>query len=92
MNQNLFKDWCLPSGKTHADFFNPSKMSLRPNTQSWPQFPHHETRVLTAMCLKFQTTGRCKTGCFYSHVNPQKDVDRPKRDEITLRLQGIYNS
>jgi hypothetical protein len=92
VNKGTFKEWCLPSGKWHADFFNPSKMSLRQNTQNWPQLPHHASKVLTPMCVKFQTTGKCKVNCFYSHVDAMKDMDRPTRDTITARMQGIFKS
>jgi hypothetical protein len=92
VNKGAFKEWCLPAGKSHAEFFNPSKMSLRPNTQNWPQFPHHSSKVLTPMCVKFQTTGKCKVNCFYSHVDAMKDMDRPTRDTITARMQKIFKS
>jgi hypothetical protein len=89
-NDQPFKEWGLPPGKHHGDFFNPGKLSLRPNTLSWPKFPHHDTRLLSPFCLKFQTVGKCREGCPYSHLHAMDDMDRATRDSITSRLQGIY--
>jgi hypothetical protein len=88
---SLLQEWGLPSGSSHADFFNPSKLSLRHNTQNWPKFKHHRTGSLQPICLKFQTTGKCKESCTYTHVQASS-MEQQMRDAITERLQGIYRA
>ena len=91
-NANPYSDWLLPSDKRHGDFFNPSKLSLRPNMLSWPKFPHHTTHKMETLCVKFQTTGKCKEGCTYAHINARTDTNQATCDSITTCLQGIYKT
>ena len=80
-----------PVRKFPRGFLRPSKLSLRPNTQNWPKFKHHKTGSLQPICLKFQTTGKCKESCTYTHVQASS-MERQMCDAITERLQGIYRA
>jgi hypothetical protein len=91
-NTNLYKEWGIPPGASHGDFFNPSKLSLKPNLTNWPEFPHHTTGTPASLCLRFQTYGKCKAACPFAHINPMTDADRTTRDALTTRFKAIYNS
>ena len=90
-NPGVVKEWKLPSGKQYGNFFNPRDEKLRENTNEWPAFQHHKySGRHRPMCVKFQSTGKCKSSCALSHVKPDK-INRKTRDEITVRFQAIYS-
>jgi hypothetical protein len=90
-NPSPVKEWCIPVGKQYHHFFNPRDDELKGNTSGWPDFPHHKMKGLRPLCVKYQTTGKCRVGCNMSHVKPSSIGKKPQ-DEITVRLQAIYIS
>ena len=51
--------------------------------------PHHKKGESKPMCIRYQVTGKCKSSCRLSHSKPS-GLSKETKDEITVRLQGIY--
>lgn len=90
-NPSPVKEWCLPVGKSYKDFFNPSDAKQKANTAGWPSFPHHSEPKRRALCVRYQSTGKCRPLCRLAHVKPSS-IEKPKHDDITSRLTEIYKT
>jgi hypothetical protein len=88
-NANMVPEWSLPKGKQFGDFFNTRDQKLAPNVKGWPTFAHHTSGKTSNLCLKYQTSGKCRSACPLAHFNPKK-LEKATQDEITMRLQKIY--
>lgn len=88
-NTNRFKEWAIPEGERFGNYFNATRKPN--NVKDWPAFPNQSSGKMEKLCLRFHTTGQCRSDCTMSHVNP-KDIPKAEADKITTRLQEIYKS
>jgi hypothetical protein len=91
-NLHPVPQWGIPPGKGFPEFFSTRDPALKENLTDFPKFKHHNKSVsgLRALCAKYQTLGRCRPSCSYSHV-PPGSMPTDKKEEVHARFLKIYS-
>lgn len=87
-NDHTMPEWLLPKGSQYYDFF----VSKDKSTRGWPLLD--DPRIPNGpapMCIRFQTTGLCRSACRMAHVSPDMITADNKR-RITERLREAYGN
>lgn len=88
-NPQMVAEWGIPEGKRFGDFFDSKNTDTKENLKGWPKFKHHRLDTQRPMCLKYQSTGRCKGKCYMSHTNPST-MEEETRRAITTKYKLVY--
>jgi hypothetical protein len=89
-NEHPVSKWVLTDGKKFPAYFDSKDPKTKDNLLGWPKFPHHsQANVTRAMCVKYQTLGRCRKACNLTHVDPDK-MTSEVRAKCDARFAKIY--
>lgn len=87
-NSHPVADWKIPAGKEHGQIFN-SRNNPRAAEVEFPKINHHKTGTPRVICIKYQTTGRCKASCSRAHMDPRK-IPRDARASTDEGIKKLY--
>jgi hypothetical protein len=90
-NSEATPAWAIPPGHSYLTMFGP-KM---PSISGWPFFNDNRLTRLgksrrAPMCIRFQSTGECTTGCTLAHIKPT-DMADSDRNAVTKRFLAVYS-
>jgi hypothetical protein len=90
-NENPQASWILPEGKSYKDFFDNTTESGKGNLKGWPRIQHHRINSKKSLCIRYQTSGKCRAQCLMAHCDGAK-LDVETFDLVTVRFKAIYHS
>ena len=88
VNEKTVSEWLLPRGTQYYDFF----LSKDRSTRGWPMLDDDRLANSPApMCIRFQTTGKCREACRMAHVRADA-MTADNRKRIGDRFREAYGS
>jgi hypothetical protein len=87
-NDRTVPEWLLPKGSQYYDFF----ISKDKSTRGWPTLDDPRLPSGQApMCIRFQSTGKCRAACRMAHVTSDMMPGETKR-RIGERFRETYGT